>query len=87
MRPTDATARIEDPKLAPDVIHLRGVHALGALSPTDGHRLMDVYLRFEPHDLYVTSRSVLGYAAGSRFLDVLSRPGPELVDPPVPIDN
>jgi hypothetical protein len=85
MRSTDAQ-RIDDP-LAPAVIELRRVRPLGALSPTDGHRLMDAYLDFEPHDLYVTSRSVLGYAAGSRFLDALSQPGPELVDPPVAIDN
>jgi hypothetical protein len=86
MRPTDATARIEDPKLAPEVIELRQVQPLAALSPTND-RLMDAYLQFEPHDLYVTSRSVLGYEAGTRFLDVLAHPGPALVDPPLAIDD
>jgi hypothetical protein len=87
MRPTE-TARIEEPpQLVPDVITLRRERPQGALSPTSTDRLMDAYLELEPYDLYVTSRSVLGYADGSRFLDVLTQPGPELSDPPIAIED
>lgn len=58
----------------------------GALSPTSNAHLMAAYLELDPHDMYVTSRSVLGYSAGLAFLDVTARPGNALVDPPIAIE-
>lgn len=72
--------------LVPEVMDLTRVQSQGALSATDPNRLMAAYLELDPHDLYVTSRSVLGYADGVRFLDVIAKPGPALVDPPIRIE-
>jgi len=57
-----------------------------ALSPTSRAHLMAAQLQLDSHDLFVTSRSVLGYRAGLAFLDVLGRPGPVLADAPIAIE-
>lgn len=72
--------------LAPEVMDLTRMQSQGALSASDPNRLLAAYLEMDPHDLYVTSRSVLGYTDGSRFLDVIANPGPALADPPIPIE-
>lgn len=83
---TETDSQIIGTGLAPEVMDLTRVQSQGALSASDPNRLMAAYLELDPHDLYVTSRSVLGYADGSRFLGVIANPGPALVDPPIPIE-
>jgi len=78
--------QIRTPELAPEVMDLRRVQSQGALSASDPNRLMAAYLELDQHDIYVTSRSVLGFRDGQRFLEVISRQGPQLVDPPITIE-
>jgi hypothetical protein len=74
-------------QLAPKVVDMTAVTQQGALSPTGAGHLTRVWLELDPHDLYVTSRSVLGYADGQRFLEIIEQPGPALDVPALAIEE
>jgi hypothetical protein len=67
-----------------ETVALTEVQATGALAPTNKH--LGLVLA-DMHDEYVTSRSVLGYEQGARFLEIIATPGPALTDPPVEIED
>ena len=68
-----------------EAVSLTEVQTVRALAPTSTH--VGTYLSEDLHDTYVTSRSVLGYEQGAKFLEVLANPGPALTDPPIAIEG
>ncbi len=59
----------------------------GALTSDSAGAILAAVLKFDVHDTIVTSRSVLGYTTGLRFLEILDGPGSHLQDQPIQIQE